>query len=138
MFRRSIRGYLNLVLVAQQKLLKLLSLVKSMVTNKSNALEHLDIDSRLVTQRCLSGKGIVRSISNQTFLFSTNKPAKRKHFIEYKVLGRANDDISSIVSPKAPHKLCQEKQTLPSVTENISTEDESSLSTSQNKKQTDC
>lgn len=123
---------LNSVLVAKQKLLEPLLVTKIKVTTKAMCLLHFVSHRDFVTQGYLPAKGIFESNPNRSFfVLVTNITTKQQPFYENKVLRNFYDSVFTIGSAKVPQKASQDGQLLPSVKETISTEEESSSSTSQ-------
>lgn len=68
------------------------------------------------------------------FILVTNNSAKQQHANKRKIPGRLIYYISTTVSTEATQKSSHDEQSLPSVVQNIKTEEESSPSMSRNQK----
>lgn len=120
---------ISTVLVANQKLLESLSVTEIMAAIKSKGFSHFEPDSNFVTQGCLLENGNIESLpSSPLSILVTTTTTKQQRCEKYKVLGHLNDYVYTIFTFKAPHKLCQDDQSLPSIVGTVSTEEESSPS----------
>lgn len=120
---------------AKQELLEHFSVTFIMVSTKATGLLRLGPDLILVTQECLPAKGIVEAISNRPFfIIITNTSTGQQLLNKQIILGRLNDDLSTIFNTEASQKSTQYEQSPTTVVGTMKSEEESLVSRSQNKK----
>lgn len=96
-----------------------------MVTTKTTAIFlHFYPDPSLVAKGRPLAKCNAETISiHPFFILATDTTTKQQNFDKHKVLGVLNDDIATIVSSEAPHKLSQDRESFLGVVRAVSAED---------------
>lgn len=109
-----------------------------MTTTKPEGLLHFEANSNLVTQECFPAKVIVEAICHCSFfIFVSDTSTKHQHLDVHKIMGRLNDDISTLVSTEATQKSSKDEELIQGVVGTINSIEELSPSAFQNRERSD-